>query len=108
MRSSDIFHKLLADRRIALELQPSEAEVLRVSLIRKFKDYKQQTEKLGWLEDDLAQAVVSVEAAKHPDTGEVLGVVFYLRPRKRKEIEYKLLNFPIVTETKATSDNPHE
>lgn len=90
MRLEDIFHQLLVDRRIALELDSQGAESLRVSLIRKFKEYKTQTARLGWLSEDLETAVVSAE--REIIDGKETGVSrFFLRPRRRKVVEYKLL-----------------
>lgn len=86
MDLNEVFDQLLLTREIKLSLPRSNAETLRVSLIRKFKDYKQQTEKLGWLSDDLAVSVVSMEY-----DSEALTAKYFLRPRKRQQISYTLL-----------------
>ena len=94
MRLDDVFHKLLQDRRLPLECDHKAAESLRVSLLRKFKDYREQTEKLGWFPEDLLNCTVSMELYKSEDKKVVLGAIFFLREKKRKEIEYKLLVLP--------------
>ena len=86
MNLAEVFDLLLTKRQIALCLPRPQANSLRVSLIRKFKDYQSQMHKLGWLSDDLAAAVVSLEWVEETATAN-----FFLRPPKRQQITYQLL-----------------
>lgn len=89
MNLSEIFDKLLEQRKIALCLSPIAADSLRVSLIRKFKDYQEQTAKLGWLTEEFEKAVVSLEYNKEDSVA-----TYFLRPRRRVAITYTLLEIP--------------
>lgn len=89
MNLSEIFDKLLEHRKIALCLSPVAADSLRVSLIRKFKEYQTQTAALGWLTDEFEKAVVSLEYDK-----ETTVATYFLRPRRRVAITYTLLEIP--------------
>lgn len=87
MKLDDLFYEFLSRKEIALQLPQAQANSLRVSLIRKFKDYKTQAEKLGWLTDDLAVSSVSLEYADGT-------AKFFLRPKRRVSIDYTLLEMP--------------
>lgn len=86
MNSTQIFDKLLADRKITLVAPVASAASLRVSLIRKFKDYKEQMIKLGFLDPTLEDAVVSMEYDKESEKAR-----FFLREKKRIVISYTVL-----------------
>lgn len=86
----ELFDVFLDKKQIAL-CMPSRtaADTLRVSLIRKFADYKKQMGDLGFLEAELENAVVSLEWAEETGTA-----TYFLRPKKRRSIEYTLLESP--------------
>lgn len=103
MTLNEVFDQLLLTKQIALCLPRQTAENLRVSLIRKFKDYKEQTEKLGWLSDDLAVSVVSMEY-----DSDALTAKYFLRPRKRQQATYTLLPVESTEPTAATESYDKE
>lgn len=83
---SDVFDKLLAERKLAISREDRKsAETLRVSLTRKLVQYKSQMESVGYLDADIAVAVVSLEWTK-PNTA-----TYFLRPRKGAAVTYKIL-----------------
>lgn len=88
----ELFDVFLDKKQIALCL-PSRttADTLRVSLIRKFADYKKQMGDLGFLEAELENAVVSMEWKQQEADGIA---TYFLRPKKRRTIEYTLLESP--------------
>lgn len=87
MNLPEIFEKLLAERRIPLYMgDAGKPESLRVSLTRKFSDYKDQMGKLGFLSDDLAEASLSLEWDK-----ETRIATFYIRKKVKKMIEYTIV-----------------
>ncbi len=84
---ADIFEKLLETRRVVLVMPDKRsAEVPRVSLLRKFKDYKQQMTALGFLDPSLENAVVSLEWDEENKLA-----TFHLRERKSRSVEYTLV-----------------
>lgn len=90
MNGTAVFELLLEHRKVALQVSEDYSIAsLRVHLIRKFKDYQDQMDKLGFLEEDLAKAVVSLEVS---EDGTV--ATFYLRRRQRKAVSYVILNLP--------------
>ena len=86
MNGTEVFDTLLSNRKITLVVDVAQAASLRVSLIRKFKDYKQQMQKLGFLAADLEEAVVSLEYNKEEQIAR-----FFLREKKRVLIAYTIL-----------------
>lgn len=91
MSTSDILYNLLDKRKITLSLPRTSAESLRVSLSKSFKNYKEQAEKLGWLEDDVAVCVISLEYTPPDGDSEIGTATFFLRPRKKPPISYVIL-----------------
>lgn len=85
MKLEEVFYQLLQEKQVKLRLTKTQAESLRVSIIRKFKDYKKQVSTLGWLEPALETAVVSMEYTEEQTT-------YFLRPRKQAAVEYFLLD----------------
>lgn len=98
MKLDDLFYEFLSRKEIALKLPQAQANSLRVSLIRKFKDYKTQAEKLGWLTDDLAVSSVSLEWSADGTAK------FFLRPKRRVSIDYTLLENPANESPTQTTD----
>lgn len=93
---SDIFDKLLADRKLAIGRNSRDsAEMLRGSLARKLVQYKTQMESVGYLDDDIAASVVFLEW-KAPNTA-----TYFLRPRKTTAVLYQIL----ATADSATDDS---
>jgi hypothetical protein len=89
MNGTQIFDLLLQQRQVTLAVSESAGysiHALRVSLIRKFKDYKQQMTALGFLDADLENAVVSMELDEDKGTA-----TFRLRPRNRKQVSYMII-----------------
>ena len=87
MTLSEIFETLISDRKITLVLPTRQiADSLRVSLLRKFKDYKTQMRDLGFLDPELEPCVVSLEWDKELGRG-----TFFLRERTRKVVEYTIV-----------------
>jgi hypothetical protein len=86
MNGTELFDKLLEDRKITLVITVSQAASLRVSFTRKFKDYKQQMLALGFLDPDLEDAVVSLEYDKESNKAK-----FFLREKKRVAIDYTIV-----------------
>lgn len=87
MHLAQIFETLLSDRKITLVLfDRKAADSLRVSLLRKFKDYKEQMTALGFLDDSLVTCVVSLEWGQ--ETGRAR---FFLREKVRKQVEYTIV-----------------
>lgn len=80
----DVFSILVDNRTVTLSLSKRQAASLRVSLIRKFQDYKKQMGAFGFLDDDLATSVVSLEWSDDVAS-------FFLRPPKKRQIEYTIL-----------------
>ncbi len=90
MNLFELFDVFLDKKQIALCLPSrTSADTLRVSLIRKFADYKKQMGDLGFLEAELEVAVVSMEWEEASSTAR-----YFLRPKKRRTIEYTLLESP--------------
>lgn len=91
MNLAQIFETLLSDRKITLVLPDRKAaDSLRVSLLRKFKDYKTQMTDLGFLDPELEPCVVSLEWK--PGSGESQGRgSFFLREKIRKQVEYTIV-----------------
>jgi len=85
MKLEHIFDILLTERKIALVMSRKQSESLRVSLLRKFKDYKQQMIALGFFDDSMEDLVVSCEWVE-PATAKM-----FLRPRKRVDVEYTII-----------------
>lgn len=83
---AEIFETLLADRQIALRLSKSQADSLRVSLVRKFSSYKQQLSSLGFLDPSFNGTVLSLEWDK-----ESWIATFYIRAKAVKLLEYELI-----------------
>lgn len=106
MRLDEIFSQLLTDKQIALVLSPAHAESLRVSLLRKLKSYKEEMERLGWMTEELASETISVQKPGRdapPETANVFH--FFLRPPKKRGIEYTVLSLPISSsEEKSTHE----
>ena len=86
MNLSELFETLLDKRKITLVITVAGAASLRVSLIRKLKDYKTQMESLGFLDPEIAECVISEEREKDSETS-----TFYLRPKKSRAVSYTLL-----------------
>jgi len=82
----EIFDALVADRKIALVLTDKQAAVVRVSLLRKWKDYKDQMGKLGFLDPELEPLVVSLELDKENTVA-----TFFLREKKRTAVSYEVI-----------------
>ena len=98
MTLPEIFETLLTDQKITLYVgEKRAADSLRVSLLRKFKDYKTQMEQLGFLPQHLESAVVSLEWQEDGGVAR-----FFLREKIRKLVEYT-----IVKDTMEASDNEH-
>lgn len=87
MTLPEIFETLLTDRKITLYTGDKKAaNSLRVSLLRKFKDYKTQMIALGFLPDELESAVVSLEWKEDGGLAS-----FFLREKLRKLVEYTIV-----------------
>ena len=67
----------------------SQADSLRVSITRKFKDYRTQMRSLGFLDPELEDAVVSLEWDEESGTAR-----FFLRPSSRTNVTYIILEEP--------------
>lgn len=93
MNSTQLFDLLLEHRKITLVATSSQAQSLRVFFIRKFKDYKEQMTKLGFLDPEYESFVVSMEILKEEDAGKVR---FFLRPKQRQATEFTVLLDPTV------------
>jgi hypothetical protein len=90
MNLSDVFETLLEQRTVAL-LAPNKAAAAspRVSLLRKFKDYKQQMTALGFLDPTLEDATVCLEWNEENKVA-----TFFLRPKKQSSIDYQIVTVP--------------
>ena len=87
MNLSDIFDMLLETRVVSISIaERRDAEVPRVSLLRKFKDYKDQMNRIGFLDPALETSVVSLEWDEENKTA-----TFYLREKKTRSVEYTLV-----------------
>jgi hypothetical protein len=86
MNSTDLFELLLDQRKIALETSKDHANILRVAIVRKFSDYKRQMTALGFLDEDLEKACVSLEY--HKESGVA---TFYIRAKRESKVVFKLL-----------------
>lgn len=87
MNLSDAFDSFVANRKLVAAVGTRQrADTLRVSLTRKFKDYREQMGALGFLAADLEDASVCMEW----DKGEGIAS-FFLRPRKRTVVDYMIL-----------------
>lgn len=87
MNLADIFDSFVANRTLVAPTGTRQrADTLRVSLIRKFKDYREQMEALGFLAADLEDASVCMEWDKEEGIAR-----FFLRPRKRTAIDYTII-----------------
>jgi hypothetical protein len=86
MNMVQIFDLLLEKRRITLVATVAQAGSLRVSFIRKFKDYKEQMTALGFLDPTLEDAVVSLEYDKESSKAR-----FFLREKKKVTVTYTVL-----------------
>lgn len=89
MTLEEIFTTLLETQRITLSLSRVSANSLRTSLLRKLKDYKIQTEALGWLGEDVAKSTISLEFSGAEESGTAR---IYLRPKKRIPVSYTLIS----------------
>lgn len=110
MSTSDLLYELLDKRKITLSLSRTSANSLRVSLLKAFKIHKEQAEALGWLADDLVNAVVSMEYTPPSGDSEFGTASFYLRPRKHPPVNYALLIVPDPiepTETEIPENDPN-
>ena len=88
MNTNELFTILLDRKQIALCLSGKvAADTLRVKLLRKFNEYKEQMKAFGFLPDDLEQAVLSLEWTEEKQVAR-----YYLRERKLKMIHYQLLS----------------
>ncbi len=85
MNLIQLFEILLSDR-IATIRVACKPESLRVSLTRKFSDYKEQMGKLGFLAEDLAEASLSLEWDKEKQIA-----TFHIRKKVKKMIEYTIV-----------------
>ena len=92
MNTNELFTILLDRKQIALCLSGKvAADTLRVKILRKFNEYKEQMGKFGFLPDDLEQAVVSLEWNEEKQVAK-----YYLRERKIKMIQYQLVQDELV------------
>ena len=90
MNGTQIFDTLLSNRKVTLVTdKKSQANSLRVSITRKFKDYRTQMRSLGFLDSDLEDAVVSLEWDEESRTAR-----FFLRPNSRGTVTYTILEEP--------------
>jgi hypothetical protein len=87
MNLADVFEKLVGNRRVSLALPCKVASASpRVSLIRKFKDYKTQMTALGFLDPTLETAIVSLEWDEENKIA-----TFFLRERRITQIDYTIV-----------------
>jgi len=90
MNLFDLFDVFLERKQIAmLRDDRASADTLRVTLLKKFKDYKQQMTALEFLGAEFEDCVVSMEwnEATYVAT-------YFIRKRKRIMIDYQLLEPP--------------
>lgn len=85
MNSSDIFEILIDKRHLALSCS-SRPESLRIWLVKKFKNYKSDMDKLGFLDPELEPLSLSLQWDEESKTAN-----FYLRARKGPTVTYTLL-----------------
>lgn len=96
MNLSDVFETLLDVRKVAISLNDRQAAASpRVSLLRKFKDYKQQMTALGFLDPTLETATISLEWNEENKVA-----TFFLRPRKLSSIDYQIVTTTPIAEDK--------
>jgi hypothetical protein len=86
MNGTQIFDTLLERRKITLVADVTQSQSLRVSMIRKFKDYKEQMTALGFLDPALEDAVVSLEYDSATSVAK-----FFLRAKKRVATEFTII-----------------
>jgi hypothetical protein len=86
MNSTDVFDYLLEHRKIALETSKKNANVLRVALVRKFSDYKEQMSRLGFLDPELEIASLSLEYDEESGAAR-----YFLRPKKVSSLTFTIL-----------------
>lgn len=87
MNIHELFSELLDRKEIALCLPSSTAaNTVRVKLVKKYNDYKEQMEAAGFLDSALAPLVVSLEWSEETQVA-----TFFLRARKQKMIQYELI-----------------
>lgn len=86
MNSSELFEVLLESKKVTLGITSSSAASLRVFFIRRFKNYKEQMEALGFLDPIYEKLVVSLEYSEESGKAK-----FFLREKKKAPIEYSIL-----------------
>lgn len=92
MNLQQVFEYLQENKKLQLALPDVyAAHSLRVSLVRKWKKYKDGLSDLGFLDEDTRIMSISMEHGKVMEDG-TQEFVFHLRPRSRNQVEYKILN----------------
>jgi hypothetical protein len=86
MNSTEVFDILLDKRKITLATSSRDANVLRVAVLRKFKDYKEQMDRLGFLDPTLEECSVSLEYDEEKNIAKL-----FLRPRKRSSLVFTII-----------------
>lgn len=95
MTLPEIFDVLLTERTVALQLAAkSQAESLRVSLVRKFSNYKNQMSALGFLDSSYEGTVCSLEWNQESKVA-----TFYFRAKLTRPTDYEIVK--IVTKQNA-------
>lgn len=88
MNIHQLFNTLVERKQIALCLSSkSAANTLRISLLRKFNDYRDQMQSFGFLPADLEGLVVSMEWNEDSSVAS-----YFLRKRKKVMATYELLD----------------
>jgi hypothetical protein len=84
----ELFDALLLDRKLTLRIETKQrAESLRVSLVRKFSNYKTQMDAIGFLDPSLEVCGCSLQWDKESKLATIA-----LRPRTVVSIQYELID----------------
>lgn len=97
---SEVFDALIDTHEVKLLIAPKQAENLRVSLVRRWSQYKTRMDSLGFLSDELKELGLRMEPLLDTTTG-MSGVRFSL-VKKRRGITYQIM-LP-AADTPATGD----
>lgn len=87
-----VFDTLQKERKVSLLTTPEQAASVRVMLSRKWRKYKEQLDKFGWLDSEQASWGLSMTAGKVMEDNQYQEFTFQLAPRSRSKVEYRILD----------------
>jgi hypothetical protein len=102
---NDLFEELLEKKVVVLALNAAESETTRVSLIRKWNQYKNRMNALGFLSDELANLSLSREFFEKDG---IVHTRFLLRPRvsrRNYQIVSPVADSPVADGTNKSEDD---